>query len=129
MTQKLRSFLMVLAPLTLILYGLQVFFVQQLQETQVFQLHTWAIYLFHFIATFLVYSSVAYVNEMFSDKTGFAFMACGLLKMFAAVIFLLPLILNSVKTPVNDVLAFFIPYFIFLLVETVFVIKLLNPKG
>ncbi|MGJ5642973.1 hypothetical protein [Formosa sp. S-31] len=128
MKQKLRSFLMVLVPFTLILYVIQVFLVRQLQETQVFQLHTWSIYLFHFISTLTVYVSVAYINQILPDKTGYAFMALGLLKMFAAIIFLLPLILHSVNTPVSDVLAFFVPYFIFLLIEIIFVINLLNPK-
>ncbi|WP_066222735.1 DUF6168 family protein [Formosa haliotis] len=128
MKQQLRSFLMVLVPLTLLLYVLQTLLVGKLQQSYDFQLPTWGIYVFHFFATLAVYSFVAYVNSVFSDKTGFAFMACGLLKMFAAVIFLLPLILNAVETPVSDVLAFFIPYFIFLLLETVFVIRLLAPK-
>ncbi|WP_299776585.1 DUF6168 family protein [uncultured Formosa sp.] len=128
MKQKLRSFLMVLVPLTLVLCVSQTFLIQKLESSHIFYLSTWSIYVFHFIATLIVYTSVVYVNNVFSDKTGFAFMACGVLKMFATIVFLLPLILNSKETPASDVIAFFVPYFIYLLFETLFVVKLLVNK-
>ncbi|WP_159022060.1 DUF6168 family protein [Formosa sp. L2A11] len=128
MKQKLRSFLMVLVPLTIVLCVLQTFLVQKLESSHVFYLSTWSIYVFHFVATVIVYTSVIYVNSVFLDKTGFAFMTCGVLKMFATIVFLLPLILNSKETPQGDVIGFFVPYFIYLLIETVFVVKLLVNK-
>lgn len=119
---------MVLVPLTLVLCVLQMFLVQKLESSYAFYLSTWSIYVFHFIATLIIYTFIVYVNNVFSDKTGFAFMACGVLKMFASIVFLLPLILNSKETPLSDVFAFFVPYFIFLFLETLFVIKMLDVK-
>jgi hypothetical protein len=67
-----------------------------------------------------------FVNKTFSDKTGFAFIACGVLKMMGAIVFLLPLIQNKEINAINDVLAFFIPYFLFLFLETSYIVKILN---
>jgi len=68
------------------------------------------------------------VHKTFSDKTGFAFMACSLLKMMAAVLFLLPVMLNDTPNPLQDIVAFFIPYFLFLIFETIYAVKLINTK-
>ena len=89
---------------------------------------TWSIYTFLAIATFLIYLFLLFVHKAFPDKTGFAFLACGLLKMFASVVFLIPLLQAGVKNPVPDVLNFFIPYFLFLLYETIYAVRLINIK-
>lgn len=128
MIQKLKTFLIVLLPFTLFFFGIQHFAVEQLKETNVFFYNTWSIYTFHFFATLLIYIFILFVHKTSSDKIGFAFMACSLLKMIAAIVFLLPLILDREKSALNDVLSFFIPYFLFLLVETVFIIKNLNKE-
>lgn len=128
MRQKLIKFLTVLIPFTLILYGLQYFICAELKNSNsvVLYFSTWSVYTFNFFATIIIYVFVLFVNKTFSDKTGFAFMACGLLKMMAALIFLLPLIQNKEIDAINDVLAFFIPYFLFLFIETFFILKILN---
>jgi len=53
-------------------------------------------------------------------------MGLSLFKMFAAVIFLLPLILSGVNAVFANILAFFIPYFLFLVFETLYAVKLIN---
>lgn len=126
MTQKLKPFLIVLIPFTLILFVIQNYVIGSFSETQTFFLSTWSIYTFHFCATLLIYLFVLFVQKTFPDKTGFAFMACGLLKMMAAIVFLLPIILNKEQMALNDVIAFFVPYFLFLALETVFALKILN---
>ena len=128
MNKKLKSFLLVLIPFTLLFFSLQYFVVEHLKETKTFFYSTWSIYTFHFFATLLIYLFIVFVQKTFSDKTGFAFMACSLLKMMAAVIFLLPLIMNKEQSALNDVITFFIPYFLYLLLETVFTVKMLNNK-
>ncbi|AUC82922.1 DUF6168 family protein [Lacinutrix sp. Bg11-31] len=129
MKNKLIAFLTILIPFSLILFALQYFIVNKLGNDFSLFYSTWSVYLFHFTATLLVYIAVLFVNKTFSDKTGFAFMACGLIKMMAALVFLLPLIQNKEIDAINDVLAFFIPYFLFLLLETVYVVKILNKEG
>ncbi|WP_044401425.1 DUF6168 family protein [Lacinutrix sp. Hel_I_90] len=126
MKQKLIKFLFVLIPFTLVFFSLQYFIADLIADTKALYYETWKVYVFNFSATFIVYLFVVFVNKTFSDKTGFAFMACGLLKMMAAIIFLLPLIQNKELDAVNDVIAFFIPYFLFLFLETIYVVKILN---
>ncbi|MCL5127293.1 DUF6168 family protein [Algibacter sp. L4_22] len=126
MKNKLISFSIILIPFSLILFALQLFIVKKVGLDLSLFFNTCSVYIFHSIATLLVYISVLFVNKTYSDKTGFAFMACGLIKMMASIVFLLPLIQNKELNAINDVIAFFIPYFLFLLLETVYVVKLLN---
>lgn len=126
MKQKLIKFLFVLVPFTLVFFSLHYFIGDLIGATKDLYYETWKVYVFNFLATFSVYLFVVFVNKTFSDKTGFAFMACGLLKMMGAIIFLLPLIQNKELDAVNDVIAFFIPYFLFLFLETIYVVKILN---
>ena len=128
MNKKLKSFLLVLIAFTIILFSIQYFVVEHLKQTKTFYYSTWSIYLFHFFATLLIYLFIVFVQKTFPDKTGFAFMACSLLKMMAVIIFLLPLILNKEKQALNDVITFFTPYFLYLLLETIFTVKMLNNK-
>ncbi len=129
MIAKLNSFIVVLTVFTLFFFGVQYYIVDLIKEQQgLFFYNTWSIYLFHFLATLIIYVLVFFVNRIFPDKTGFAFMACSLLKMLAALIFLLPFIQVKEQYTINDVFAFFIPYFLFLFLETFYVIKILNQK-
>lgn len=129
MSLKLRSFAITLLLFTLFFFGIQYYIVGFIKEQQgIFFYNTWSIYLFHFLVTLFIYAFVLFVNKTFSDKTGFAFMACSLLKMMGAFLFLLPLIQNKEKFGLNDVFAFFIPYFLFLFLETFYVVKILNKK-
>lgn len=86
----------------------------------------YALYLFQILTTLLTYTFLLYVNQTFFDKTGYAFLATGLLKMFASVIFLLPLIQSDFDNKIPDVVVFFILYFIYLFFETIHAIKLLK---
>ena len=62
----------------------------------------------------------------FTENTGFAFMGLSLLKMVAAIIFLLPLVLSETNQVFANILAFFVPYFLFLVFETLYAVKLIN---
>lgn len=127
MQAKLISFLKLFLPFSIFLFIVQYVLVTYLFEIDLYY-STIAVYAFHVIATFLIYLFLVFVNKSFSDKTGFAFMACGLLKMLAAVLFLLPVMLNDVPNPFQDLITFFIPYFLFLIFETIYAVKLINMK-
>ncbi|GAA4309931.1 hypothetical protein GCM10023115_35000 [Pontixanthobacter gangjinensis] len=127
MQQKLLPFLKIFLPFSIILFSLQFVLVEYVLQLELFY-STLAIYSFHILATFLVYLLLVFVNRSFKGKTGFAFMACSLLKMFAAVIFLLPMMLNEEQNPVQALMAFFIPYFLYLIFETVYAVRLINTK-
>ncbi|WP_373057260.1 hypothetical protein [Zunongwangia sp. H14] len=124
---KLLRFLKYFLPFTFLLMLLQYFIINYFVEEELYY-STWSIYTFHFLSTFIIYLLLLWIHENFPDKTGFVFMAAGLVKMFAAVLFLLPLLLAKVAHPFNNILAFFIPYFLFLIFETFFAVRLINSK-
>jgi len=125
MKNDLLAFLKRLLPFTLLLWLIQ-FLLQRYVLEMEFYYSSFSIYLFHFLATFLIYLSLAFVYRNFTENTGFAFMGLSLFKMVAAVIFLLPLILSEVNAVFANILAFFIPYFLYLIFETFYAVKLIN---
>tara|TARA_B100001063_G_C16756166_1_gene553261 strand:+ start:1493 stop:1876 length:384 start_codon:yes stop_codon:yes gene_type:complete len=125
MKNDLLAFLKRLLPFTLLLWLIQ-FLLQRYVLEMEFYYSSFSIYLFHFLATFLIYLSLVFVYRNFQENTGFAFMGLSLFKMVAAVIFLLPLILNEVNAVFANILAFFIPYFLYLIFETLYAVKLIN---
>jgi uncharacterized membrane protein len=125
MKNDLLAFLKRLLPFTISLWLTQ-FLLQHYVFSIDFYYSSYSIYIFHFSATFLIYVVLVFIYRKFSDKAGFAFMGLSLLKMFAAVIFLLPLVLSEVNAVFANILAFFIPYFLFLVFETLYAVKLIN---
>ncbi|MBB4119327.1 hypothetical protein GGR32_001625 [Mesonia hippocampi] len=91
--------------------------------------NTISIYSFHFILTLITYIALHYINLHFPDKVGFTFMGCSTLKMFACILFLLPLLLSEKENKITDILLFFIPYFLFLSLEAIYAFKLVNNQS
>ncbi|MAG87972.1 MAG: hypothetical protein CMB97_11515 [Flavobacteriaceae bacterium] len=125
MGKPLLNFLKVFLPFSLILFIIQFLVISNFIEASLYY-STLANYAFHIFATLLIYTLLLYINLNFSDKTGFAFMGLGLLKMVSAVLFLLPALLDDEVSVFAQVIAFFVPYFIFLIFETTFAVKLIN---
>jgi hypothetical protein len=88
-----------------------------------------SIYAFHIISALTVTAIIHWVYKSSQDHTGFAFMGTSLLKMLAAIVFLLPSFLADEKPDFGNILNFFIPYFLFLIFEATQVVKLINSKG
>lgn len=129
MINKIIRFLIYLIPYGLTLYFIQNYFTITILKETFFFNSTYSIYLFHFLATIFSYTSLIIINKFFFSQTGFAFLACGLVKMGFSVFFLMPLIKSNIEDKVPDVLAFFVPFFCFLFFETVQSIKLLNQDN
>lgn len=125
MMTQIFSFLKYFIPFALLLSFSHFLFVTYVLVDLKFELGIDSIYLFLFFTTLLIYIFLVFVNVKFPEKTGFAFLTSSLLKMMASVVFLLPIILSKNRL-VNDVLAFFISYFLFLIFETIFVVRLIN---
>ena len=125
MMTQIFSFLKYFIPFGLLLSFSHFLFVTYVLVDLKFELGIDSIYLFLFFTTLLIYIFLVFVNVKFPEKTGFAFLTNSLLKMMASVVFLLPIILSKNRL-VNDVLAFFISYFLFLIFETIFVVRLIN---
>ncbi len=128
MKDQIIQFLTRLLPFTIILFFAQYLFINFALEDYEFFYSTYAIYLFHFLATFIIYLILVWIYQNFRDKAGFAFMGASLIKMLAAIIFLLPMLLNNTGNAFGDLLSFFIPYFLYLIFETFYAVRLINAK-
>ena len=126
--QQFYNFLYTIFPITLISFFVQYFSISVFFENTLFFYSTWSVYVFHLALTLISYGFLLFVNKTFADKTGFAFMGFSLLKMLAAIVFLIPLLQSDVVSKIPDVSAFFIPYFLFLFTETFFAVRLLNKE-
>ena len=126
MSLSILNFIKKIIPFSLILFFIHFLVIENFSNSDSFFYSIYAIYLFQIITTALVCFVIIYVNEKFADKTGFAFMALSILKMLAAIIFLVPLIQIDKEQKLPDIIAFFIPYFFFLFFELTFIIKFLN---
>lgn len=128
MKKQLFRFLIPFVLFSLILYFLHFFLLQTFLPEVNFYYTLFSIYLFHVIATFAIYLFLIFINNNFTDYTGYAFMGASLFKMMAAVVFLLPMLLNRTEDTFFNLISFFIPYFLFLFFETFFAIRLINNK-
>jgi Family of unknown function (DUF6168) len=126
MNLSILNFLKRFIPFSIILFFLHFFVIEKFSSNYSFYYSIYTIYLFHIITTALVCFIIIYINEKLAEKTGFAFMALSILKMLAAILFLIPLIRIDKDQKLPDIFAFFIPYFAFLFFELTFIIKLLN---
>ncbi|WP_026977227.1 hypothetical protein [Flavobacterium tegetincola] len=126
MTAPFLQFIKLFLPFALVLFGLQYFITLQVFSETPFFYSTWSIYLFHTVITILAYLLLLFIHKNFPEYAGYTFMGMGVIKMMACVIFLIPMIQSDVVSRVPDVAAFFIPYFMFLLFETIFAVRLIN---
>jgi hypothetical protein len=126
MITPLLNFLKFFLPFALVIFGLQYFVTSEVFSTTFFYYSLESIYIFHVIITVAAHLFLLFVYKTFPDKAGFTFMGMGLLKMMACVVFLIPMIQSDTVNRIPDVGAFFIPYFMFLLFETVFAVRLIN---
>ncbi len=128
MKQQLLNFLKWFSLLTAVLFVTQYFITENYFANINFYYGVPAIYTFHVLATLIIYLVLLWIHNNFKDNTGFAFMGASLLKMLAAVLFLLPMILERMPNALENVFAFFIPYFIYLIFETIQAVRLINSK-
>lgn len=126
MKQQFLSFLKGFLPFSLALLAVH-YIVNYFLQVELFY-PLWGIYLFLVLASFLIYLTLIFINHNFSEKTGFAFMGLSLLKMLAAVIFLLPLMLSGTSSMLSNIMSFFVPYFLFLIYETISAVKIINSN-
>ncbi len=128
MKKQLLDFLKIFIPFSIVLIVIQYLLINFILEDIEFYYSIWAIYSFHIIATLFIYTVLVLIHNNFRDNTGFAFMGGSLLKMLAAVLFLLPMMLNNLDYLFINLLSFFIPYFLYLIFETIYAVRLINSK-
>lgn len=128
MIKKIKCLFVYLVPVAVLFYFIQYFILSTYFNYIEFKITTLSIYLFHFLTVAVSYSLLVMVNKYFFQQTGYAFLAFGVIKMGLSVFFLMPVINSDIDNKVPDVLSFFIPFFVFLLLETIFSINLLNSS-
>lgn len=84
------------------------------------------IYIFNLILTIFSLLILDFIAKKWNDKVGFSFLALGIIKMALSVWFLMPLINSNAINKVPDTLSFFFCYFLFLAIESYFVVKSLK---
>lgn len=122
-------FFLILIIITILGFYLQELVINSYLYNLQFVFTTFSIYSFHFTTTALLYLMLLVVNKLDSSKLGFAFMFGTILKMAACILFFLFFPNYKFKAGNIDIFVFFIPYFFYLLTETVFTIKLLYKKN
>lgn len=86
------------------------------------------VYLFMFGLTALAFIIIRVVHENDREKTAFMFLGFSMVKMMAAIMYLFPVYQSMGEAGKIFVLQFFMVYFLYLFLETVFVLKLFNSK-
>jgi hypothetical protein len=121
-------FLVQLSIFTIILYVLHLYLIQKFFSTTNFYFETWKIYLFQFISVAALIYFLQHRSKIKPDKVLNTFVLLSLLKMGAVIVFLLPLFFNKSIGAKPAVFSFFAPYFIFLILEARYALKILNEK-
>lgn len=98
-----------------------------LPDTRLFN-PIWKNYIFLIIMSLITYALVILVHYVIKEYTGFAFIASIVFKMFVSLWFLYPLIESDLLNKIPDVINFFLPFFIFLVLEVWYSIRLLHSK-
>lgn len=128
MKQNLLKFLTNFSIFTGVLFAIhQVLQSFVLTETAFFY-NPWSIHLFLYVITAVLFAMVAYVKTILEDKAALVFLGGSFLKMMAGILFLLPFFKNREYFNIENVLAFFIPYFCYLAFEAYYVLKLINEN-
>lgn len=129
MSKKIARLFVYLVPITVVFYFCQEYILSTYFNQIEFKISTFSIYLFHFLTVAVSYILLVLVNKYFFQQTGYAFLAFGIIKMGLSVFFLMPVIDSDIANKIPDVLSFFSPFFVFLLLETIFSVKLLNSSN
>lgn len=124
--KKFIYILLYLIALTVILFLIQKAILNSIEDLFTFYYAVWKIYAFHFLVTLSILSVLFLISKKAPNYIGYVFMGFILIKMTAAVIFLIPLIKMEDVSKIPDFISFFAPYFIYLFFEILITLKLLK---
>lgn len=88
----------------------------------------WKVYAFLTCLSLVAIGLISLGYFISADFTGYAFVGVVLLKMFASLVFLYPLLKSNTEDKILDVVYFFVPFFVFLFLEVWFSVQLLTSK-
>lgn len=125
--KKLGLFSLALLVFCLMLLGMHYYLHAQFFNTDL-RIPIWSIYLFNAALVFIVFTALAYRFAIGKKEFFGWFMGATLIKMLLSVVFLLPVLINPPDTATQEVLNFFIPYFLFLAFELVCITQFLKAE-
>lgn len=80
------------------------------------------------ILAIFIFSALNFLQKKYSDQLGFLFMAGSLIKFAVFFIFFSPSFRHDGDISRLEFLSFFVPYLFCLFIETLAVVKILNPS-
>ena len=86
------------------------------------------VYLFNAIASILVFSAIEIIANKLPDQAGHAFLACIFLKIGFFLVLFQEIIFPELKLELFQRLSLIIPFFLYIILESVSISKLLNSK-
>lgn len=122
------TFLFQIAVLTIVLFGIHYYLLSYIATDISLFFPLWHIYLFHFLVTTVLYTTINYQFSKGKTEVFNTFMIITFLKMILSILFLLPLLLSDFENKQPDVFNFFIPYFLYLFFEVYSVTQFLQKK-
>jgi hypothetical protein len=124
--KEIKEFIIKLIIFAVILCGIHYFIFQILFPEMLLFIPIWTIYLFNTVLVLTVFCYLNYKVGKGSTKGYTIFLVLTLIKMALALVFLLPLFVGKSDNSVAEVINFFIPYFIFLTFEIIYLNNLLK---
>ena len=125
MTKDILSFTIKLVSIATVLFLAHWYVLGQLYVEELF-FPLWKVYLFNAALVLGMYFLLRYYGGRKPDSVLKIFMLLSLLKMAFVVVFLLPLFLGRADNAQVEVINFFIPYFVLLVVEILALNKFLQ---
>lgn len=86
------------------------------------------VYLFNFIASVLIYIGIEIIAEKLPSQAGYGFLACVFLKIGFFVMLFQNTVFSEVRLELYQRLSLIIPFFLFIVIESIAIAKLLNSK-
>jgi hypothetical protein len=86
------------------------------------------VYVFNLIASVLIYASIEVLAEKLPSQAGYGFLACMFLKIGFFVVLFQNTIFSEVRLELFQRLSLIIPFFLFIIMESAAIAKLLNSK-
>ena len=123
------NFLLLITVLSVVVYGIHSYLLSYFGTELKLFFPVWQIYVFHFGVTTLLYTIVNYRFSVGQTDIFVLFMGSTFVKMFLAILFLLPLILSDFEKKQPDVFNFFIPYFLYLTFEVYTITRFLQKSS
>lgn len=92
----------------------------------------WKIYLFQCLATLILCSSFEIISQKstkYSDQLGFLYLGAMVLKVLLFCVFFSAILFSDPALSKLDSISLLIPIFLFLFLEVIIVVNILNKKG